>query len=202
MTIKSGLGCSFARAREPRPSISSSATNIMTCVPRHRSRCDGGDGRPRQSPHRPLRVTSASAEELAVLPRQMKRIAAPAAADQNCVHMRVESETRAGGVIDTLDDICAVVRNGSNLSGEADGFELERKKRGGLRLACRRVLRVDGDEPLKGARRRATSGAGARFARVTALSLSPRLHRRFGLVPAGRRRFGRGGWSPRRRGWG
>jgi hypothetical protein len=63
--------------------------------------------------------------------------------------MRVESETRAGAIIDTPDDICAAVGNGTNLCGEADGLELGREEGGGLDLPSRRVLRVDGDEPLK-----------------------------------------------------
>ena len=98
---------------------------------------------------RPLRVASASAEQLAVALRQTKRIAGPAAADRNGVHMRVERETRAVAIVDSTDNIGAAVRDGANLSGEADGFELSREERGGLRLASRRVLRVDGDEPLE-----------------------------------------------------
>ena len=77
--------------------------------------------------------------------------------------MRVESETGAGAVVDSPDDICAAVRNGTNLSGETDGFELGRKKRGGLRLASRWVLRVDGDEPLEEAREASDIGREAQF---------------------------------------
>ena len=63
--------------------------------------------------------------------------------------MRVEGETGSVAVVDTPDDIGAAVRNGTNLRGEDDGFELGRKKRGGVRLASRWVLRADGNEPLK-----------------------------------------------------
>ena len=98
---------------------------------------------------RSLGVTSASAEQLAVALRQTKRIAGPAAADRNGVHMRVESETGSLAIVDSSDDIGAAVRNGTNLRGEADGLELGRKQGGGLDLPSRRVLRVDRDEPLK-----------------------------------------------------
>ena len=47
---KSSFGCCFTSAREPLPSISSSATNIRTSVPRQRSRCAARDGRPRPWP--------------------------------------------------------------------------------------------------------------------------------------------------------
>ena len=69
-------------------------------------------------------VTSASAEQLAIPLRQTKRIAGPAAADRNGVHMRVEGETGSLAIVDTPDDIGAAVRNGTNLRGEADRFEL------------------------------------------------------------------------------
>ena len=77
--------------------------------------------------------------------------------------MRVESETRAGAVVDSPDDICAAVREGTNLGRKADGLELGRKKRGGLRLPSRRVLRVDGDEPFKQASEASDIGRGLEF---------------------------------------
>ena len=52
-------------------------------------------------------------------------------------------------VVDAADHICAAFREGTNLCRETDGLELGRKKRGGLRLASRRILGVDSDEPLK-----------------------------------------------------
>ena len=76
--------------------------------------------------------------------------------------MRVESETGAGAVVDSPDDICAAVRQGTNLRREADGFELGREKRGGLRLPSRRILRVDGDEPFKQASEASDIGRGLR----------------------------------------
>ena len=109
---------------------------------------------------RPLGVASAPAEQLAVALRQTKRIAGPAAADRNGVHMRVEGETGAVAIVDSPDDIGAAVRDGANLSGEADGFELSREQCGGLRLASRRVLRVDGDEPLEQADEPSDIGRG------------------------------------------
>jgi hypothetical protein len=63
--------------------------------------------------------------------------------------MRVEGETRSVAVVDSPHDIGAAVRHGTNLSGEADGFELGRKEGGGLDLPSWRVLRIDGDEPLE-----------------------------------------------------
>ena len=74
--------------------------------------------------------------------------------------MRVESETGSGAIVDPPDDIGAAVCNGTNLSGEADGLELGRKEGGGLRLPSRRVLRVDGDEPLKQASEPSDIGRG------------------------------------------
>ena len=109
---------------------------------------------------RPLRVTSASAEKLAVALRQTKRIAGPASADRNGVHMRVESETGSVAIVDSPDDIGAAVRDRANLGGKADGLELGREKRGGLDLPSRRVLRVDGDEPFKKAGEASDIGRG------------------------------------------
>jgi hypothetical protein len=60
-----------------------------------------------------------------------------------------EGETGSGAVVDSPDDIGAAVCNGANLRGEADGFELGREEGGSLDLPSRRVLRVDGDGPLK-----------------------------------------------------
>jgi hypothetical protein len=74
--------------------------------------------------------------------------------------MRVESETRAGAIVDPPDDICATVCYGTDLSGEADGFELGRKQRGRLDLPSWRVLRVDGDESLKEAGEPSDIGRG------------------------------------------
>ncbi len=107
-----------------------------------------------------LRVTSASAEQLAVALRQTKRIAGPAVADRNGVHVRVECETGAVAVVDAADDIGAAVCNRSNFGGEADRFEFGREESGGLDLPPWRVLRVDGDEPLKQARKASDIGRG------------------------------------------
>ncbi len=63
--------------------------------------------------------------------------------------MRVESETGSLAVVDSTDHICAAIREGANLRGEADGSEFGRKQRGGLRLPSWGILRVDGDEPFK-----------------------------------------------------
>ena len=51
-------------------------------------------------------------------------------------------------------------RNRANLSGEADGLELGREQGGGLDLPSGRVLRVDGDEPLKQASEPSDIGRG------------------------------------------
>ena len=74
--------------------------------------------------------------------------------------MRVERETGAVAVVDAADDIRAAVRNRANLGREADGLELGREERGGLDLPSRRVLRVDGDEPLEQAREPSDIGRG------------------------------------------
>jgi hypothetical protein len=111
-------------------------------------------------------VTSAAAEQLAVALREMKRIAAPAAADRNGVHMRVEGETGSVAVVDTPDDIGAAVRNGTNLRREADRFELGREESGGLDLPPWRVLRVDRHEPFKQASEASDVGCGGRLRKV------------------------------------
>jgi hypothetical protein len=72
--------------------------------------------------------------------------------------MRVEGETGAIAAADSADDICAAIPKGANLCNEADGLELGRKERGGLRFSAGRVLRVDGDEPLKEVRQASDVG--------------------------------------------
>ena len=98
---------------------------------------------------RALGVTSASTEQLAVALRQTKRIAGPAAANRNGVHMRVEGETGSLAIVDPSNDIGAAVSNRANFGDEADRFEFGGEESGGLNLPSRRVLRVDLDEPLK-----------------------------------------------------
>ena len=196
-----GLGSCFASAREPPPLISSSATNIRISVPRQRSRSRGEE--PASLSHgrdRTLGVASASAEKLAVPLRQAKRIAGPAAADWDRVHMRVEGETGAVAIVDSADDIRAAIREGTNLvakpmasSSDASSAAASASRPGGfwVSMATSRSSR-----PMS----RATSGAGARVARLTALSPSPRPRRRFRPSPAALRKSGRTGSSPRRHG--
>ena len=128
-------------------------------------------------------------------------IAGPAAANGNRVHMRVESETRASAVVDPPENIGAAVRQRAYLCGETHGFESDARnaaastsRPGGF---CVSMATSRSSRPV----RRATSGSGAVFATFTALSPSPRLHRRFRLAPAWRHRCGRRGSSLRRRGW-
>ena len=56
--------------------------------------------------------------------------------------------------------------NRTNLRGEADRLELGGKQRGGLGLASRRVLRVDGDEPLEQMSKARGVGRGLEFSKA------------------------------------
>ena len=74
--------------------------------------------------------------------------------------MRVEGETGSVAIVDPPNDIAAAVSNWANLSREAVGLELGRKQGGGLDLPSGRVLRIDGDEPLKKASKPSDIGRG------------------------------------------
>jgi hypothetical protein len=77
--------------------------------------------------------------------------------------MRIESEAGAGAVVDSSDNIGPAIREGANLCNEANGLELGCKKRGGLRLPSRRILRVDADEPRKEVHEASDVGRGLEF---------------------------------------
>ena len=206
ITIRSGVGPCFARAREPPPLISSSATNIMISVPRQWSRCNARSRpasamatigplasqapRPNSLPSRSVRRNGSLVQPpptgtVSICELKAKQGPSP-------LSMRPTTLARPSPTGRTS------VTKPTASSSEARRAAASTSLPGGF---CVSISTSRSSSPVS----RATSGAGARVARLTrltALSLSPRLGRTSLLFPAGRRRSDRTGSSPRRRGWG
>ena len=204
ITIKSGVGCCLARAREPPPLISSSATNIMISVPRQWSRCNARS-RPASAMATIGPLASQAPRPNSLPSRSVRRngslVQPPPTGTVSICELKAKQGPSPLSMRPTT--LARPSPTGRTSVDEADRFEFGGEESSGLNLPSRRVLRVDLDEPLKQASEPSDIGRRREGRKApTALSLSPRLRRTSLLFPAGRRRSDRTGSSPRRRGWG